>query len=193
VELSPDPVLWSVNLNRPCSCHLEVGGCDQSRRCARLFDVNCGMLQWAVIGQRIDATHPAFANARRARICSRKNPLLFSSKRGGRESDARDQYLRFTRLREQLSVQIDAQGEVVFAGPEELEQVQALKAGLTSGRMLDWPSLEPLLRVPHTPDDYRRPGHEHGTHVAGILAGDWRVKDTPPRRTSTICRAFVPT
>ena len=34
----------------------------------------------------------------------------------------------------------------------------------------------PLISVPHD-DTYQAPINEHGTHVAGILAADWRAKD----------------
>jgi subtilisin family serine protease len=40
--------------------------------------------------------------------------------------------------------------------------------------MLDWSAIGPLLRIPHNQDDYRPPGHPHGTHVAGILGADMR-------------------
>ena len=37
--------------------------------------------------------------------------------------------------------------------------------------------LEPLLRVSHEDGHYERPGHDHGTHVAGILGGR-QINDT---------------
>lgn len=44
-------------------------------------------------------------------------------------------------------------------------------------RELDWTRWGPLLEVPHTTPAYRVPTHHHGTHVAGILAADWRHDD----------------
>ncbi|MGE3309126.1 MAG: S8 family serine peptidase [Limisphaerales bacterium] len=55
-----------------------------------------------------------------------------------------------------------------------------LRTALNSGRELDWALLEPFLRVPHDAD-YEVPVHEHGTHVAGILGGDWRKADEEDR------------
>jgi serine protease AprX len=46
-----------------------------------------------------------------------------------------------------------------------------------AGRTIDWEVWEPMLRVTHDREGYRPPGHEHGTHVAGILAADWRPED----------------
>jgi len=46
-----------------------------------------------------------------------------------------------------------------------------------AGRGLDWQVWEPILRVPHAAGRYRQPGHDHGTHVAGILAADWHPED----------------
>lgn len=51
-----------------------------------------------------------------------------------------------------------------------------LRAALNSGRDLDWALLEPFLRIPHDAD-YEVPQHEHGTHVGGVLGGDWRKSD----------------
>ena len=52
-----------------------------------------------------------------------------------------------------------------------------LRRSLQKGRAIDWTLLAELLEIPHTEEGYRRPEHNHGTHVAGILAGDWRRAD----------------
>jgi serine protease AprX len=55
----------------------------------------------------------------------------------------------------------------------------ALRRNLQSGRDVDWSLLIPFVRVDHVKEAtnskaaYRPPVHEHGTHVAGILGGDW--------------------
>jgi len=61
----------------------------------------------------------------------------------------------------------------------EQDLVDTLRRSLQTGRMIDWEMLEPVLRVPHD-GSYDRtaiPVVEHGTHVAGILAADWRADD----------------
>ncbi len=55
------------------------------------------------------------------------------------------------------------------------DQLDDLRKRLLAGRDIDWQSLEPFLEV--RPDQYRSPTNDHGTHVAGILAGDWRDED----------------
>jgi subtilisin family serine protease len=63
---------------------------------------------------------------------------------------------------------------------EQLEErAQRLTERLQRGRFIDWSELEDLLEVLHTDATYRPPVSEHGTHVAGILAGDWRRTDAP--------------
>lgn len=55
---------------------------------------------------------------------------------------------------------------------EVQEYVEDIKRLVTEGRTIDWPLVEPLLRVPHNEVSYGAPENVHGTHVAGILAGD---------------------
>jgi subtilisin family serine protease len=63
---------------------------------------------------------------------------------------------------------------------EQLEErAQQLTERLQRGRFIDWSELEDLLEVLHNDQAYRAPAAEHGTHVAGILAGDWRRADNP--------------
>ena len=54
---------------------------------------------------------------------------------------------------------------------------QNLRRSLSTGRVIDWDELRPLIEVDHVEGIYVAPTHEHGTHVAGILASDWRSTD----------------
>ncbi|HEV7889831.1 MAG TPA: S8 family peptidase [Pyrinomonadaceae bacterium] len=59
---------------------------------------------------------------------------------------------------------------------DEQRKLKRMRESLLLGYNLNWEELEPELRVKHD-DTYKSPRHEHGTHVAGILAGDWHVTD----------------
>lgn len=57
------------------------------------------------------------------------------------------------------------------------DQLDDLRKRLLNGRDLDWALLEPFLEV--RPLQYWIPASDHGTHVAGILAGSWEQRDEP--------------
>ncbi len=65
--------------------------------------------------------------------------------------------------------------QALIGSPEGLKRARRYYTGIrtriTQGETLDWPLLEPLLRVPQASEFYVPPGNGHGTHVAGILAG----------------------
>jgi hypothetical protein len=62
--------------------------------------------------------------------------------------------------------------------PELRKMGRELRRSLRTGRAIDWDAIRPFIEVPHTPpNEYQEPAHEHGTHVAGILAADWREFD----------------
>ena len=58
------------------------------------------------------------------------------------------------------------------------QQLDHLKTRTEIGREIDWDIVAPLIRIPHD-DNYYQPKIGHGTHVAGILGGDWKAKDNP--------------
>jgi subtilisin family serine protease len=61
--------------------------------------------------------------------------------------------------------------------PNARGEGRQLRKSLRTGRAIDWDAIKPFIEVPHTAADYESPRHEHGTHVAGILAADWRTFD----------------
>jgi serine protease AprX len=136
---------------------------------ARLFNVKCNELTWAVIDSGIDATHPAFRRY--------KDGKPFKTAFDG-EGDKFLNHTRivgafdFTTIRELLRISPDdAQAPVTTTADAETRK--ELKTALNSGREIDWTLLMDRIKV--------RPGKEpanpHGTHVAGILAADWRFED----------------
>jgi subtilisin family serine protease len=181
-DLPEEPLVWTVSRNRPAGpaiwrSTLAVKG-DAARR---LFEVSCKDLRWAVIDSGIDATHPAF---RRRDPKKKLYPQPFETPSGGQGRVVNRTRIvatyDFTRLRAYLDPEAEAEGargpgQEEFP-PETRERIKELRSGLLSGRAIDWDLLEPLLRVPPG-GGYRPPAHEHGTHVAGILAADWRATD----------------
>jgi serine protease AprX len=158
------PVLWSVTSNRPVRPAIY-----DSRRTVkadaaqRVFEVDTSGLAWAVIDGGIDATHPAFRR-RDADGVPRASPYG--------DGSTVIATLDFTKLRALRA------GDVADQATYE-----DLDAALAQGKTVDWVALERLIAIPHTDEHtYAPPTHPHGTHVAGILAGDWRSdgKPAPP-------------
>jgi subtilisin family serine protease len=137
-----------------------------------LFSISAADLAWAVVDTGIDARHRAF--------------LLPGS---GADAPTRTRVvatLDFTRLRSLLAEEFEVDDLVAQipwnlvdggAGLTEAGRRARLQATIASirrrnvnGRDLDWALLELLIRF--DPMDAPVPEDPHGTHVAGILAGD---------------------
>lgn len=163
-----DPVLWSVNRNRPARPALwRSRATIKADAAALLFELSCRELCWAVIDSGVDAAHPAFAARDEA-----------GAPTGG--SRVRATY-DFTRLRDVLAGGDD---------PDRLddpadERRREIEARLRDGRAVDWALLAAQLEVP-SGEGYRPPVHEHGTHVAGILAADWPAAESDPPRAHDV-------
>jgi subtilisin family serine protease len=156
------PKLWAVNRNRPARPAVWRSRVTVKADAAtRLFSLSCRTITWAILDSGIDATHPAFARR------TDDGPLAAAGARPAAESRIRATY-DFTRLRSLLA-------EEPSAAPGA-ETVNEINARLLSGRPVDWDLLLPRLEV-RKDSGYVAPAHEHGTHVAGILAGDWRPED----------------
>lgn len=168
------PLIWRVSLNRPVAAlgvSIETIKADAAQR---VFDISCQSVTWAVIDSGIDGAHPAFRDHAREGFATRV-----------------DRALDFTRLRDLASY--DALlDESAYAGilaavssrlqvseGEAREWLDRLQTDARRGRPYDWEALSRLLE---TAPDKLQPDSTgrfegHGTHVAGILAGDWRDGD----------------
>ena len=144
-----------------------------------VFRLNCADLQWAILDSGIDASHPAF-RGRDVNGTQFKEPFRDLDERPKNNTRVVATY-DFTRIRKLLDPDhIEADGTPEFV--ERLDAMdltpQDLARHLRSGRRIDWDIFGPLLQIPHEADAYRPPAHEHGTHVAGILAADWKASDS---------------
>ncbi len=170
--------------------------CIKADAAIRLFALDCSDLTWAIIDSGIDATHPCF----RKRDPENRKRLFahpFVSTDGGKTWKNQTRVIAsydFTLIRriitddeaefEQLPAHIKRQ----VAG-----QRDHIRRSLLTGNELNWSLLAPLLKLPHDatyrndadPLNDHVPKLEHGTHVAGLLGGDWRAGDAPvPLRPS---------
>lgn len=196
-------LIFTINQNRLATVALtrSVSTVKGDAACL-LFDVRCDALTWAVIDSGIDATHPSFR--RRIRSGEPYRHPFYDPNDPSTEDDLNDEGVRqrptnrtrvkatydFTFVRHLLALgglgrvdrMIENLPQTVSAArrarlAERLEthrdEVRALRRALHYGRLFDWDLLAPLLEIPHD-RRYLPPANEHGTHVAGILAGDWR-------------------
>lgn len=186
--------LWSVNRNRLVRMALiESMSTIKADAARRVFSVAGRDIRWAIVDSGIDATHLAFR--RRKRDGQIVSGQAFSP-RAGNSGDSLDERqwqnntrilatYDFTHARELLSARnLEMVPEEVRQRLTERGVGDALEAALEPhlrGHAINWALWEPVFRVPHTKQylSSEVPVHKHGTHVAGILAADWRVDDDP--------------
>jgi len=168
--------VWTITRNRQASVSISRSTMAVKADAARrLFEISCGKLSWAIIDSGVDARHPAFRIRDKSKT-PEKDPFKT------RVTATYD----FTVIRQLLRSDKDADASAVLSAKPALakalkgikaEKVKELRRSLQSGREVDWELLKPLIQVPHNEEDYESPKHSHGTHVAGIVAADWRPDD----------------
>lgn len=166
---SPLPMVHLVSLNRKARASIWRSRTAVKADAAQtVFQISCRQLAWAILDSGIDATHPAFCRpavekprgaaedwSQRTRVVATYD---FSLIRHLLSSDPASTALLPKRIQQKLKRDPDLQRNFRFR--------------LQHGHDIDWDLVEDLIRVPHDAS-YEAPPHEHGTHVAGILAADW--------------------
>jgi len=162
--------IWKVSINRPSQIAIfESRQAIKADAASNLFQISTQSLAWAVIDSGIDATHPAFLN--RDPKKRHKPPAIGVN--SPPEHSRVVQTFDFTRLRALLtSNEVTFDNKRVKLNAQQQQELTDLRRRIGLGREVDWGMILPLIEVPHD-KNYREPTHEHGTHVAGILAGNW--------------------
>jgi hypothetical protein len=190
-------LLWSVHLNRDAEVAVGESALTVKADAARvLFEISCDSITWAVVDSGIDRTHRAFRNRAsgesRVRLTldfTDLRDLLDPEILGASAAGDRVCGEPFT-----ITPEVKAEREKLVAnlkdrrakgnkGRKSLERdLAGLRKRICKGQEIDWGILEDFI----VDNDPEPPINEHGTHVAGILGGDWRDDDDQPVMTG-IC------
>ncbi len=185
----PEAKIYSVSLNRRANpgvfdSALAVKA-DAGRR---LFNISCAKLSWAVLDTGIDATHFAF----RARQDDENKTFYDTFYDAGKKLNHTrvKATFDFTCIEDLIDPDVTAEElperlRKRFKSLKKLDQeLKHLKTSVKKGLSVDWASIRQFIEIPM--DEYEQPLHDHGTHVAGVLAADWKTSDTPKSRSELV-------
>ena len=178
-----EPAVYAASLNRQARLSIwRSSTAIKADAVRRLFNVSCADLAWAVVDSGIDAEHPAFRK-RMAGADGKIQPIASPFERDGQTWRNNTRVLAtydFRIIRHLLSGDPGALRHLPRESRRRFNRqwptAEEFRKALLVGRMLNWDLIAPILQMPHD-DDYRAPRYEHGTHVAGILAGNWPAGD----------------
>jgi serine protease AprX len=171
----------------------------------RVFDISCRDITWAVIDSGIQTTRPAFvdheakdargrqiASARRIRATYDFTPIELI-----RNFDLTFDPEGSPERREAIEAVVDTleklPGRKVPQGFRKaaIRNLENIARQLEQRISPDWAFIEPLIRWGDD-DNGAHLVSDHGTHVAGILAGDWRSEPDKHGKRETLLRGVCP-
>jgi hypothetical protein len=205
----PPALVHRVFLDRDASLANATAICAIKADAAfRVFDISCKDLTWAVIDSGIATAHPAFEDHDTRN--SRGLPWIPQPPNRVR---ATYDFTPIERIRN-FDLTLEPDGSV-----ERQQEIQSVITDLESlpGRIVppnfrqdaqrnleiiarqldqrvppDWALMEPLIRW-NNDDNGRHLLSDHGTHVAGTLAGDWRASTVgPDGRRQVVLKGVCP-
>jgi serine protease AprX len=167
----------------------------------RLFEISCRDVVWAIIDTGIDPKHPAFldhgAKNRRGEPLQIKPSRIKSTVDFTLIHEIRNFDLtehphgsaeRSNDIRAVVQKLRTLPGRTASAAFDQMAtaKLKSIAEQLDMRIQPDWAMIEPLIRIENA--DGSGLLSSHGTHVAGILAADWRQ----PRRAQGAARAGAP-
>lgn len=169
-------LIWRASMNRMAEFALERSvPAIKADAAAQLFNISCSGLSWAILDSGIDADHPAFR-------CHRTNQSRVRATYDfGRIKEILNKANAFNPTKRQRLAK-ELAPETRLSAEEIDRALQQLAEGMKKEAPVSWTLVEPLIKR-----EYRPPAHPHGTHVAGILAADWRDDKTGPSRLKGVC------
>jgi hypothetical protein len=148
----------TVSHNRPARGAIQISrGTIKADAAHSLFSLSCEGLGWAVLDSGIDARHPAFRAMDRDGVPYADDRLVDRVK-----TRMGEKFVERTRI---VATYDFANAREEFAGlsVQELKQMR-FEQYFNANKIDLFPD----------PKKYRAPGSDHGTHVAGILAANWK-------------------
>ena len=165
-RVSHTNLIWSVSANRPAEfAVMHSVPAIKADAARQLFDIKCKDLSWAILDSGIAANHPAFkdhdgpAGGHRIKATFDFGAIRQILNKANRLNP---------RIRAKVAAKLAAEGSGTAADIDG--RLLRLAEGMGRELPIDWSLVEPLIR---RDSNKNIPLHPHGTHVAGILGGNW--------------------